>query len=204
MSRYGFIEERECDFLDRIIDLLAERFQQVNFLEIGLYGGGTAAGIARRCRELDFPFTATGVDCLLKHKPDRNLFPELPADYDFRLGDSMDAWRGITKRCNWLFVDGCHCVNHSMCDFLNYSPFVVMGGYALFHDTAVPTNQFEQEPWPQDHSYAGKDPSKLGVREGLRKLGLLQGYRTDWKLIEEIPSGTGLMGMVLLQKLSEL
>jgi hypothetical protein len=118
----------------------------------------------------------------------------------------MDAWRGITGRYNFLFVDGCHCVNHAICDFSNYSPFVVQNGYCLFHDTALPTSlgKVEQEAWPQDHSYAGKPPSILGVREGLKKLGLIQNYRTDWKLIEEIPSDTGLMGACLFQKVMEL
>ena len=91
-----------------------------------------------------------------------------------------------------------------MADFLNFSPFVVVGGYVLFHDTALPDGSYEQGPWPQNHSYAGKPPSVLGVREGLKKLGLLQGYREDWKLIEEIPSDTGLMGAILFQKLKEL
>ena len=117
----------------------------------------------------------------------------------------MDAWRQITGKYNFLFVDGCHCVNHAMSDFLNYSPFVEVGGYTLFHDTALPTGKEKQEPWPQtDHGYFGKPPSVLGVREGLKKLGLLQGYRSDWKLIEEIPSDSGLMGMCLFQKLTEL
>ena len=118
----------------------------------------------------------------------------------------MDMWKEIEGRYNFLFVDGCHCVNHSMCDFLNYSPFVVVGGYALFHDTALPTalGKQQQEAWPQDHSYAGKPPSTLGVREGLKKLGLLQNYRQDWKLIEEVPSDTGLMGAMLFQKIKEL
>ena len=118
----------------------------------------------------------------------------------------MDVWRQFRdgKKFNLLFVDGCHCVNHAQCDFLNYSPFVDVGGYTLFHDTAVPTNQYEQEPWPQDHSYAGKDPSKLGVREALKKLGLLQGHRTDWKLVEEVPNDTGMMGAILFQKIKEL
>jgi hypothetical protein len=103
-------------------------------------------------------------------------------------------------------VDGCHCVNHAICDFSNYSPFVVQNGYCLFHDTALPTSlgKVDQEAWPQDHSYAGKPSSVLGVREGLKKLGLLQGYRTDWKLVEEVPSDTGLMGLMLFKKEMEL
>lgn len=194
------MSEAEYDLMDRVVDRIKSEFGSVNFLEIGVCGGGTTAGIARRCKQIDCPFTATGVDCLEHYKPDPNLYPEIPTNYTFHCGDSMDQWRNITGTFNLLLVDGCHCVNHSMCDFLNYSPFVVVGGYVLFHDTALPLQQYEQIPFPQDHSFAGKDPGKLGVREGLKKLGLLQSFRTDWQLIEEIPNDSGVMGMILFKK----
>ena len=200
VSRYGSMNEAEFDLMDRVIDRIKSEFHSVSFLEIGVCGGGTVGGIARRCKELSIPLTASGVDCLDHYKPDRNLHPDIPKSYKFYCGDSMDQWRNILDTFNLLLIDGCHCVNHSMCDFLNYSPFVVKGGYVLFHDTAIPTNQYEQIPFPQDHSLAGKSPDKLGVREGLKKLGLLQGYRTDWQFIEEVPSFDGVMGMILLKK----
>ena len=191
----------EADLVDVLLDRINVRFGKVSFLEVGVFGGGTVSGIARWCDEMVVPMFATGID-FAQWKPSPAPLP----DYEFIDCDSMDAWRQITRKYNFLFVDGCHCVNHAMCDFLNYSPFVEVGGYCLFHDTALPTSlgKTEQEAWPQDHSYAGKPESYLGVREGLKKLGLLQGYRTDWKLIEEIPSDTGLMGMCLFQKIGHL
>lgn len=194
------MREEEADLMDRLLDKINVQFGEVRFLEIGVFGGGTVSGVVRWCKEgIGCPVFASGVD-FAQWKPSP---PPLP-DYDFHDCDSMDAWREITGKYNFLFVDGCHCVNHAMCDFLNYSPFVVMDGYCLFHDTALPSFQKYQEEWPQDHSYAGKPASVLGVREGLQKLGLLQGYRADWKLIKEIPSDTGLMGMCLFQKVGEL
>ncbi len=198
-KRYGFMREEEADLVDRTLDKISNQFGEVRFLEIGVFGGGTVSGVVHWCHKKVVRVFAAGVD-FAQWKPS----PAPLIDYEFHDCDSMDAWREIKGTFNLLFVDGCHCVNHSMCDFLNYSPFVVVGGYALFHDTALPTNQYEQQAWPQDHSYAGKNPSKLGVREGLKKIGLLQGYRTDWKLIEEIPSSTGLMGAILYQKVKEL
>lgn len=204
-ARYGSMRDpEEYDLIDRVLDRIKSEFGSVSFLEIGVCHGGTVAGVARRCKEIGVQLTAAGVDCLEHYKPDRNLFPEIPPDYAFYEGDSMDQWRNIPGTFNLLLVDGCHCVNHSMCDFLNYSPLLVVGGYCLFHDTALPLQQYEQIPFPQDHSFAGKDPGKLGVREGLKKLGLLQEYRTDWKLIEEVPSNDGVMGLGLFQKVAEL
>jgi hypothetical protein len=198
-ARYGFMREEEADLVDRLLLRIKSEFLTIRFLEIGVFGGGTVSGVARWGNDNGCPVFASGVD-FAQWKPSPAPLP----DYDFHDCDSMDAWRNIKGKYNFLFVDGCHCVNHSMCDFLNYSPFVVLNGYCLFHDTAKPSFGEHQEAWPQDHSYAGKPPSVLGVREGLQKLGLLQGYRTDWKLIEEIPSDTGLMGMCLFQKVEEL
>ena len=200
-KRYGFMREIEACLIDRILTRIHAEFGSVRFLEIGVFGGGTVTGIVKLCTIMGCPVFASGVD-FAQWKPSP---PPLP-DYDFYDCDSMDAWRQIKHRYNFLFVDGCHCVNHSMADFLNYSPFVIAGGYCLFHDTALPTagGKQEQEKWPQDHSYAGKPDSVLGVREGLKKLGLLQGYRADWKLVEEVPSDDGLMGAMLFQKTKEL
>jgi hypothetical protein len=200
-ERYGMMREVEYDFLDEITLKLKVDFGKIQFLEIGVCGAGTTRGMYRRAVEIGCPIKAAGVD-LEMYRPNPTPSP----DYRFHAGDSMDAWRNITSQFNLLLVDGCHCVNHSMCDFLNYSPFVVVGGLVLFHDTALPTalGKTNQEAWPQDHSYAGQPPSSLGVREGLQKLGLLQGHRADWKLIREIPSDTGLMGMALFQKIKAL
>lgn len=200
VKRYGSMRDpEEYDLIDRTLDRIKSEFGSVSFLEVGVCDGNTVRGVYRRCAEIGCPVTASGADCLEHYKPN----PE-PPNYKFYCGDSMDTWRQIQDKFNLLLVDGCHCVIHSMCDFLNFSPFVVVGGYCLFHDTALPKDQYEQIPFPQDHSLAGKDAGKLGVREGLKKMGILQGYRSDWKLIEEVPSDDGLMGMVLLRKEMEL
>lgn len=200
-GKYGFMREIEEQLIDRLLDKLKAEFGWISMCEIGVFGAGTTRGVYQRAKEIDCTVSLVGID-FEQYRPN----PTPDPGYVFHAEDSMDAWRFVKGNFNFLFVDGCHCVNHSMCDFLNYSPFVVVGGYALFHDTALPTSlgKVDQEAWPQNHSYAGKPDSILGVREGLKKLGLLQGYRSDWKLIEEIPSDTGLMGMCLFQKNKEL
>lgn len=200
-NRYGFVREVEADLIDSTLDTLKRDFGRIDFMEVGVMGAGTVRGVYRRAKEIDCPVQSSGVD-FEKYRPN----PTPDANYKFYAGDSMEAWRNIPagSKFNFLFVDGCHCVIHAMCDFLNYSPFVEVGGRVLFHDTALPTEKYDQEPWPQDHSYAGINNSKLGVREGLKKLGLLQGHRADWKLVKELSSDNGLMGMVLIRKEMEL
>lgn len=196
-KRYGFVREEESDLIDKVLFELEKKFHEVRFLEIGVFGGGTVTGVVNRCRDRGLTLFASGVD-FAQWRPSPDPLP----NYDFHAGDSMDMWREITGKYNFLFVDGCHCVVHASQDFLNYSPFVVVGGYILLHDTAIPTDlgKDKQEEWPQDHSYAGKPPSSLGVREALKKLGLLDGRRTDFEFVEEIESPTGLMGMMLYRR----
>lgn len=194
-QRYGVMREVEYDFIDEITLMIKAEFGKIQFLEIGVFGAGTAHGIHRRAAEIDCPIEAAGVD-LEMYRPN----PTPAENYRFFSGDSMDAWRQITGEYNFLLVDACHCVVHASQDFLNYAPFVKVGGYILLHDTALPTGKDKQEEWPQDHSYAGKANSTLGVREALKKLGLLDSRRTDFKLIREIPSSTGLMGMILYRR----
>lgn len=203
-GKYGYMRQEEEDLIDRLTEKIKSEFGIIKFLEVGVFGAGTTRGMYHRGKEIECPVEAVGVD-YEKYRPN----PTPDPNYVFYGEDCLDAWRKFPTgyKCNFLFVDSCHCVNHAQCDFLNYSPFVQVGGYCLFHDTALPTalGKDKQEPWPQtDHSYAGKPPSVLGVREALTKLGLLQGYRADWKLIEEVPSDSGLMGMCLFQKVKEL
>lgn len=199
-ERYGFMRDVEADLFDEMMDRLKAEFGEIAFLEVGVFGAGTVRGVYRRAAEIGCPVRAVGVD-FEQYRPN----PTPGDNYEFHGKDSMDAWRDIKFDANLLFVDGCHCVQHAMTDFLNYSPMVRVGGYCIFHDTALPTGQEKQEEWPQtDHGYFGKPPSVLGVREGLTKMGLLQGYRKDWELIRELPSSSGLMGMHLFKKVLPL
>lgn len=199
MSNYAFIRPQESALIEETIEKLKVEFGEVRFLEIGVFGGNTTRGVVKKCQDIGVPIYAAGVD-FIEQKPN----PVPTPDYEFHATDSMDAFRNIRGEFNFLFVDGCHCVNHAMCDFLNYSPFVAVGGYCLFHDTALPTGKQEQGDWPQYHGYAGKADSSLGVRQGLEKLGLLQGHRKDWQFVTELPSDTGLMGMCLFKKVAPL
>lgn len=197
-NKYGFITDKEAALIDGLLLDIQKQFGAIRFLEIGVMAAGTVKGIYQRAHEIQCPVHCEGIDFVF-YKPN----PTPDAEYVFHGGDSLDMWRTMTGEFNLLFVDGCHCCNHAMLDFLNYSPMVVVNGYALFHDTAGEGPENKQGEWPQDHSYAGKPPSTLGVREGLRKIGLLQGHRADWRFVTEIKE-SDLMGMCLFQKVKAL
>src|SRR5258708_4006922 len=106
-NRYGFMREEEADCVDALLDAIYGQFGEVRFLEICVFGGGTVSGVVRWCQNAGVKVFASGVD-FAQWKPSP---PPLP-DYDFHDCDSMDAWRDIKDKYNFVFVDGCHCVNH--------------------------------------------------------------------------------------------
>lgn len=181
--------------MDRFLEQLKNEFGYVRFLEIGVAEGATMAGALERCDVLQVPVTYEGVDGP-QGKPSF-----LPENCTFIEGDSAYAYPRVGEGFNICFIDGSHALNYVMLDFLNYSPKVVVGGYCLFHDTR------EGPTWQHLH-FQGTGPkdmpdNNIAVREGMKKLGLLQGYRSDWQFVEEIKDQE-IMGMILMKKLKEL
>lgn len=198
MTKYGFLRDVEYEFFDELVLRIKNELGEVRFLEIGVWGANTATGVVNRCREIGCPVKCAGVDISPLNSP-------LPHEgYVYYQGDSIEMWRQVTGTYTLLLVDGCHCSSHCAIDFLHYSPFVVVGGYCLLHDTALPDGSDKQDEHPQDHSYYGKPPSVLGVRDALKKLGLLQGHRKDWVFVQEVPSSDGTCGLMLFKKVAAL
>lgn len=187
--KYGVITFGEAAMLDSLCNKIKSEFGYLSLLEIGMAGGATMAGIMERCSEIGCPCNYHGVD-------GEGGKPEFkPENATYYIGDSAEVFTNVSGQFNLLFIDGCHCVNHCMLDFLNYSPMVVVGGYCLFHDT-------NDTIWQGDH-YQGHGPKHpefhIGVRAALRKLGLLAGLRKDWRLVAEVKD-TEIMGMMLFRK----
>lgn len=181
--------------MDRFLEQLKREFGFVRMLEIGVGQGATMAGVLERCDELGVPASYEGVD------GECGTPVVLPTDCVFTKGDSAFVFPQVGDAFNFLFVDGSHASNYVCLDFLNYSPKVVVNGYCLFHDTR------EGPQWQglhyQGSGEQGRFENNIAVRAALQKLGLLQGYRSDWKFIEEIAS-SDIMGMQLYKKLKQL
>lgn len=152
------------------------------------------AGVVERCDALGTTVYYEGVD-FVGGKPE-----ELPPECKFIEGDSTQVFPKVSSDFNILFIDGSHAQNYVMLDFLNYSPKVVVNGYVLFHDT-------RDGSWQGSH-YQGTGPedmfeNRISVRLGLKKLGLMDGRRRDFKFLQEI-ADVDVMGMMLFQKLEAL
>lgn len=79
---------------------------------------------------------------------------------------------------SFVFVDGCHghCVKG---DFLSIEPTVPVGGIVAFHDSGT----FENKG---DCDWQGHCGTFIRVRPELETLGLLDGTRNGWELIDDV------------------
>lgn len=192
---YGLLSMDDVTFLEALLDRVYREFGHVAFLEIGVANGATLYGMVERCERLGVPFRWTGID--VGGGPD-----PMPPNCTFIPGRSEHVYVQVTGEFNILFVDGCHDSNHVVLDFLNYSQYLPVGAFALFHDTN------ESITWVglgHTDTYQGEGPMHpdfgIGVRMGLKKLGLLDGMRKDWQFVDEQKAGT-VQGMMLFQKLA--
>jgi hypothetical protein len=189
----------EAKLLDHVLLTVFRDFGHVDFLEIGVAGGATMAGLFEKCDALGVKLRYEGVDCSESARPEA-----LPAGAVFHCGDSLTIYPkvGWTEfNCvigfNILLIDGNHSLKHVTADFENYSPKVFRGGFVIFHDTKDDPN------WQGQHWQGiGEDipENRIAVRWALKNLGLLDGSRPGWKLVQEI-GGPMDCGMCLFQKL---
>lgn len=187
---WGIISHGDVALMKRILDAAMAIFEPpLRLLEIGLASGETARGIYRHVTASGHALDYYGLDCV-------HFEPFLPRCTLFE-GDSQYIFESVQVPggLHILFIDGCHCVNHAMLDFLHYSPLVVIGGYVLFHDTN-PSLSWQGQI---HHGHGPHTPSfGRAVRSAIQKLGLMNGNRKDYELIGENLSGDkyGMMAFI--------
>lgn len=183
---YGLLSLPDVAFWESILDEIARRFQnKIRLWEIGVANGATCYGTVEYCERKNYELKWTGVDL-------PGVGPKvLPPNCEFIAGRSDEVYLQFqNKTCNLLFCDACHCSNHVVMDISNYGPMVERRGLCLCHDTV------DYPSWVgmgAPENYQGHGPKEsdfgIGVRAGLKKLGLLDGYRLDWKFFSEQPVG---------------
>lgn len=184
---YGLLSLPDVAFWESILDEIARRFQnKIRLWEIGVANGATCYGTVEYCERKNYELKWTGVDlpgvgpkvlppnCIFLEGPSEEVYIKLQADH-----------------CNLLFIDGCHCSNHVVMDFCNYGERLEYHGLCVFHDSV---NCPSWVGMAGHSNYQGHGPRVddfgIGVRMGLRKLGLLDGLRKDWKFFGEQTVGT--------------
>ena len=198
MPVYGLVSFEEAAGLERSLARVAERFkvETLRILEIGVHDGRTSRGIRDYLSSLNITNVenwAIDIGLWAKEKP----YPEMRMIW----GDSAETFHLVPLNLHWVFVDGCHCINHAMADVAHFGRRLMQGGEMVVHDTfdKLPLFRDYQEHGPRDRP----EFHILGTRMALTELGLLPCIRQDYKLVEEVayPDYDGRNGIITYEKL---
>ncbi len=103
---------------------------KLKVLEIGICHGETAKRIKNFLDSRRIEFDYYGIDS----ERDRKI--DLPFG-NIIIGDSSEVYNLLPNDFHFILVDGCHCINHVILDFIHYSEKLLKNGYILFHDTGT-------------------------------------------------------------------
>jgi len=163
---YGILTNVDVNQIEHSLELLKQNFggQKVNLLEIGLHKGRTTQRICQKLKEIgitNYSYWAVDPNPLCN-----------PSFCNIIIGNSEEVFDEIPN-LHWVFIDGCHCINHVMLDFLNYGYKVVKDGLLLFHDSG---------PHSQGNHYQKHGPRNpdfhIATLRAFKKLDIFN--RKDW------------------------
>lgn len=137
--QYGAMTPTDMDVLE--MALHDQRGEVISFLEIGFHEGNTARGVKEWCRLRGIKLRYVGVDsgAICTPKPPFEGATVV-------VGDSAEVFHLVGGLFNVVLIDGCHCFNHVILDFIHYSPMVENSGCLLFHDTSPEIQQTMRDP----------------------------------------------------------
>lgn len=197
MPVYGLISFEEAHAIEQSLLRVVSRFKQdtIRLLEIGVHDGRTSRGIRDFLTEnnvTNFEHWAVDNGKWAKTKPYENVH--------MVWGDSSETGHLVPAQIHWLFIDGCHCINHALIDISRYGYRLLPGGEMAVHDTYNEVPLFCDY---QDHGPRDRPEFHLpGVRLALREFGLSPLIRQDYKLVEEVKyaSYTNKKGISVFEK----
>jgi hypothetical protein len=177
---YGLLTKRDIELLEKGLGIVCNRFPLIKVTEVGVRGGDTSRAmrdfVLKRNKEFFYEGFDNNKDLGVTVKPFTEAF--------IVTGDSADTLRHSAVRPNFVFIDGCHCLNHTMLDFLNISDRVVQGGIVAFHDVSPYANGIHYQ-----HGDRMEEDSYISVRKALYILGLMGEHTAkmqfNWHMIEE-------------------
>lgn len=193
MKAGGYMHHDDLACYDRSLRDAAARFgKTLKILEIGTWSGHTS----RSARDVLIEAGVEGYEhwTIDNRAAERGIWePPFPGCRSI-WKDSADAGDDIPDGLGLILVDGCHCLNHVMSDFLTYEPKLRTGGLMLFHDI----NPRAQGGQHQYHGDKNDADYYVSVRRGLAYLALLPVTRTGWELVEEGGDGGTWWGQFLV------
>lgn len=180
---FGILTNTDVEQIFESLKILKEtfKFQKLNILEIGTFDGRTARGVRQKMLEMNMNFNFYSIDDGSHMKHNEKPFEEC----NMIFGDSTECFNNVPEELHWVFIDGCHCVNHIMLDFLNYGHRVVNGGVLLFHDTAPQAQAVHRSIGSCWQQHGNKEDPEFGIAtlKAFEKLDIHN--RQDWELVSD-------------------
>ncbi len=138
--RFGSILEEDAEVIEATLTELSSR-GLVKWLEIGMFRGGTGAGVYNFLAERNVALEWWGIDAGFITEP-TSPFPGA----NVIKGRSEEVYMHVPDGFDAIFIDGCHCRNHIVLDTFNYAPKVRPGGFLLFHDCGKSSQGIDKQP----------------------------------------------------------
>jgi len=198
---YGVLTNTDVKVIEWSLSQLKENFDPqeiLNVVEIGVRDGKTSRGINKKLNQLKIKFKYWGIDSGKELKYQEPPF----SGANLIIKDSTDAFLDLPHNLHWVFIDGCHCVNHVMLDFLNYGYKVVKNGLIVFHDTNENSQSSSKRPRWSYQGHGDIDSPEFGtaIKLAFKKLDILN--MPQWKLLcNKFEPDKDLGGVAVFQKI---
>jgi len=148
------LTQREKWTLLAYLQKLESEQQQLTYLEVGIYAGGTIKFLKRHTKVTTF----TGIDLFEDFKPSgdnthewRNYSKDivqeaLGQDVTLYKGDSVEVLKSLQEKnkFDFIFIDGNHTYEATKQDFEAGLPMLKKGGFVAFHNCSPGFSQEDQ------------------------------------------------------------
>jgi hypothetical protein len=186
------------DRLTQITKDIAEKFDKITYVEIGVAEGTTLTAIASILQHVGKPWKAVGIELPNGYSFNRDLVEQTSVLRGLSLNfvvpntnTQHPPWFAVTvylkdsqsfltelwqEPIHLALIDGCHGKPCVTLDFIALEAWMEPGGCVLFHDVSP-----EQQGIFQPHCSQG-----IHVRDAINQLGLFSGRRKGWRFSEQI------------------
>lgn len=203
---FGLLNPTDKVSIITCLDFIAERFDEpLSITEIGINEGKTSLGIKRtlelwgktlqQITQVDITYDI--IAKWISREEYKNKLPEVNQIQ----GDSLEVYSSVPDNQHLIFIDGCHCLTHCICDFVNFFPKVKKGGLILMHDANPTISSTSRKNSYQGHGDSDNLDYGISSRIALDKLSLLGLNHTFKLFLDRYDPNDWIAGVVAFEKL---
>ncbi|MFW6173406.1 MAG: class I SAM-dependent methyltransferase [Elusimicrobiota bacterium] len=129
--KFGLMQKEEAEKVYESFDCIANNFDCINILEIGVWNGETGTAFVKMAKNFGMNCNYFGIDT---KKPEIKLLQEMKVIVGN--ANNPEVVERLPRDLHFILVDACHCFDCVVNQFKIYSPLIVENGIIAFHDTA--------------------------------------------------------------------